>query len=68
MKSLWKMTWMESKLFLREPVGAFFTLVFPLMMLFLFGTLYGHEPTEYFKGRGTVDISVPAYTAMIIAV
>jgi ABC-2 type transport system permease protein len=67
MKSLLKMTWMEAKLFLREPVGAFFTLVFPLMMLFLFGSIYGNIPTEYFNGRGTVDISVPAYTAMIIA-
>lgn len=67
MKSLSKMTWMEAKLFLREPVGAFFTLVFPLMMLFLFGSIYGNEPSEYFNGYGTIDISVPAYTAMIIA-
>ncbi len=43
MKSLLKMTWMEAKLFLREPVGAFFTLVFPLMMLFLFGSIYGND-------------------------
>jgi len=61
------MTFMESKLFLREPVGAFFTLIFPLMMLFLFGSIYGNEPSAYFNGYGTVDISVPAYTAMIIA-
>jgi ABC-2 type transport system permease protein len=67
MKSLFKMTWMETKLFLREPVGAFFTLVFPLMMLFLFGSIYGNTPSVYFNGQGTVDISVPAYTAMIIA-
>ncbi len=67
MKSLLKMTWMEAKLFLREPVGAFFTLVFPLMMLFLFGSIYGNTPTEMFGGYGTVDISIPAYTAMIIA-
>jgi len=67
MKSLLKMIWMEAKLFLREPVGAFFTLVFPLMMLFLFGSIYGNEPTQYFGGYGTIDISVPAYTAMIIA-
>ena len=58
---------MESKLFLREPLGAFFTLIFPLMMLFLFGSIYGNEPSAYFDGYGTVDISVPAYTAMIIA-
>ena len=67
MKSLIKMTWMETKLFLREPVGAFFTLVFPLMMLFLFGSIYGNTPTPLFNGYGTIDISVPAYTAMIIA-
>ena len=67
MKSLLKMTWMEAKLFLREPVGAFFTLVFPLMMLFLFGSMYGNKPVLEFGGRGTIDISVPAYTAMIIA-
>jgi ABC-2 type transport system permease protein len=67
MKSLIKMTWMETKLFLREPVGAFFTLIFPLMMLFLFGSIYGNAPTPMFNGYGTIDISVPAYTAMIIA-
>lgn len=67
MKSLFKMTWMETKLFLREPIGAFFTLVFPLMMLFLFGSIYGNKPTPLFNGLGTIDISVPAYTAMIIA-
>jgi len=67
MKSLLKMTWMETKLFFREPVGAFFTLAFPLMMLFLFGSIYGNTPTEMFGGYGTVDISIPAYTAMIIA-
>jgi ABC-2 type transport system permease protein len=67
MKSLLKMTWMETKLFFREPVGAFFTLAFPLMMLFLFGSIYGNKPTQMFNGYGTIDISVPAYTAMIVA-
>ncbi len=67
MKSFFKFTWMETKLFLREPVGAFFTLIFPIMLLFLFGSIYGNEPSEYFNGYGSVDISIPAYTAMIIA-
>jgi ABC-2 type transport system permease protein len=66
MRALTKYTWIEIKLFLREPIGAFFTLVFPLMMLFLFGTIYGNDPSPYFNGYGTVDVSVPAYTAMII--
>ena len=67
MRAFMKYTWTEIKLFLREPIGAFFTLLFPLMMLFLFGSIYGNEPTPMFNGYGTVDISVPAYTAMIIA-
>jgi len=66
MKALAKYTWTEIKLFLREPMGAFFTLVFPLMMLFLFGSIYGNEPLDMFNGYGTVDVSIPAYTAMII--
>jgi ABC-2 type transport system permease protein len=60
-------TWTEIKLFLREPIGAFFTLLFPLMMLFLFGSIYGNQPQAMFNGYGSVDVSVPAYTAMIIA-
>ena len=66
MQALIKYTWTEIKLFFREPLGAFFTLVFPLMMLFLFGTIYGNDPSPYFNGYGTIDVSVPAYTAMII--
>lgn len=66
MSGFWKLTLSEFKLYLREPIGTFFTLAFPLMMLFLFGSIYGNEPTPYFDGRGTVDASVPAYMAMII--
>jgi ABC-2 type transport system permease protein len=66
MKSLFKMTWMETKLFFREPVGTFFTLAFPLMLLFVFGSIFGNVPVEQLNGQGSVDISVPAYTAMII--
>jgi len=67
MRAFGKLTWTELKLYFREPIGAFFTLVFPLMMLFLFGSMYGNEPSEYFNGYGSVDVSVPGYTAMIIA-
>jgi ABC-2 type transport system permease protein len=67
MRGVWKLTLIEIKLFLREPMAAFFTLVFPLMMLFLFGSIYGNKPTAFFGGVGYVDTAVPAFTAMIIA-
>lgn len=67
MRGFWKLTLVEIKLFLREPMATFFTLAFPLMMLFLFGSIYGNEPSPFFGGYGSVDVSVPAYAAMIIA-
>ena len=68
MKSLLKMTWMEAKLFLREPVGAFFTLIFPLMMLFLFGIIYGNNPPPGSTSQGAIDVLIPAFTGMVIGI
>lgn len=67
MTATWRMTRTEIKLFLREPMAVFFTLVFPLMMLFLFGSIYGNDPDPYLGGRGSVDVMVPGYMAVIIA-
>ena len=65
--ALQKMTWAEFKLTIREPIATFFTLVFPVLILFLFGSIYGNEPAEFLGGRGNVDNSVPGYIAMVIA-
>ncbi len=61
-----KLFWTEMKLYLREPIATFFTLGFPILMLFLFGGIYGNQPADIFGGRGTVDVSVPSWIAMII--
>ncbi len=66
MKSLLKMTWMETKLFLREPVGAFFTLIFPLMMLVIFGTIYGSNPPPTPTGMRAINSLIPSFSAMVI--
>ena len=66
MKSLSKMAWMEAKLFLREPASAFFTLVFPLIYLFLFGAIGGNEPSPMYGGRRTIEAAIPSLTAVII--
>lgn len=67
MKGVWKLTVVEMKLFFREPVAAFFTLVFPLLMLLLFGAIYGNKPTIFSRGIGYVDNAIPSLTALIIA-
>jgi ABC-2 type transport system permease protein len=67
MHGFWKLTWVGLKLLLREPMIAFFTLVFPLMMLFVFGAVWGNKPSPEFGGHGMVDVSVPAWSGLIIA-
>ena len=66
MRAFWKLTWVECKLYFRVPIMAFFTLVLPLMILFLFGGIFGNKPSPLYNGYGFVDVSVPAFTALII--
>jgi ABC-2 type transport system permease protein len=61
-----KLIWVEFKLYMRQPQAAFFTLAFPLLLLFMFGSIYGNKPTPFFGGRGMVDVSTPAYIAIIM--
>jgi ABC-2 type transport system permease protein len=67
MRGLRKLMWTEMKLFLREPIATFFTLGFPLMILLLFGSIWGNKPAKEFGGFGYIDVSVPAFTGVIIA-
>lgn len=66
MRGFQQLTWTELKLFLREPAAVFFTLAFPLMLLFVFGGIFGNEPTDWIGTLGSVDISVPGYMGLIV--
>ena len=57
----------QFKLFYREPAAFFFTLVFPMLLLLVFGSLFGGQVIEDLPGNfKVVDAMVPAYTALII--
>lgn len=66
MKALLKLSWVDLKLYLRNWIASFFTLAFPLLMLFLFGAMYGNTPSAIFGGYGSMDVTVPGYIASII--
>lgn len=68
MKPIIELIKIELKLFIRTFLSMFFVLVFPSMMLLIFGGIYGNEPSILFDGYGLIDVSVPAYFAMIIIV
>ena len=58
----------EFKLLTRNFLSIFFALIFPVMMLLLFGSIYGNEPSAYFGGYGSMDVSVPGYIGIILSV
>jgi ABC-2 type transport system permease protein len=66
MKSLLKLTYVDLKLYMRNIIATFFTLAFPVLMLLLFGSMYGNKPSPFFDGHGSVDITLPGYIATII--
>lgn len=66
MKSLFRLTVIQSKLYMREPMAIFFTLIWAPMLLFLFGFIYGNEPNPFFGGMGFIDAQLPAYIGLII--
>jgi ABC-2 type transport system permease protein len=71
-----KLTWMELKLFVRDPFATVFALVFPLIMLMLLAAVFGGTPTEedvvdgvpIFRGVPGDDYYVAASVALVIAV
>ncbi|WP_354644469.1 ABC transporter permease [Kitasatospora camelliae] len=68
MATLWPIVRFEWRRMMRNFAPVFFALAFPVLMLCMFGGIYGNEPSEKFDGRGTVDMSVPAYLVLVVAV
>lgn len=67
-RSYARLTSVQFKRFLREPIALFFTLVFPLLLLLLFGFIWGNETGSPFAppGYGYIDTEVPALAAIVI--
>lgn len=68
MRLLAKMTWLEQKLFLREPLTVLFSLALPLVVLFVMGGVFGNEAqVDVYRGVGAMNYYVPAYIALVTA-
>lgn len=73
MQGFAKLSWVEIKLFAREPLTVIFTLAFPLIMLFVMAGVFGNEPDTgdngeiAWRGVGPTDYYVPAYVGLVMA-
>jgi ABC-2 type transport system permease protein len=68
MKSFWKLTLAEVKLYFRFPIAAFFTLALLPMILLLLGAIFGNGPSPVYGGKGFLDVAVPGFIALVIAI
>lgn len=73
MRALAKLSWVEIKLFSREPLTVMFTFALPLVFLFVLAGVFGNEPDTAdegeiaWRGVGPIDYYVPAYVGLVIA-
>jgi ABC-2 type transport system permease protein len=68
MRIFWKLTGSELRLLLREPMVAFFGLVFPTVLVIILGSIPSfREPSADMGGLRVIDLYVPITLALILA-
>jgi ABC-2 type transport system permease protein len=69
LRGLWKLTWIEVKVFMREPLGAFGTIGFPVVVFLVIGRVAGRNiPAPRLASSGFLRVGLPVLAALLIAV
>jgi len=67
MRTLLKLSWVELKLFIREPITMAFTLVLPILFLLIMGEVFGNNPApEVYRGMGAMNVYTPSYLGLVM--
>jgi ABC-2 type transport system permease protein len=68
-RGLWKLTWVEIKIFLREPLGAFGSIGIPVLVFLVTGRLVGRGVSaSSLAANHFIGVSLPVLAAVLIAV
>ena len=68
LRGLWHLTWLEIKIFLREPMGAIGTIVFPVILFVALGrALGGRQMPRSLGAISFVKVGLPVMAAVLIA-
>jgi ABC-2 type transport system permease protein len=69
LRGLWNLTWIEIKIFLREPLGAFGTIGFPVAVFLVVGRVAGRNvPPSSFAATGFIRVGLPVLASLLISV
>ena len=68
LRGLWKLAWIEVKIFVREPLGLFGTLVIPVIVFVLLGRILGGRSDDRSaQFARTVAVELPVLAGVLIA-
>jgi ABC-2 type transport system permease protein len=66
-RGLWKLAWIEVKIFVREPLGLFGTLAIPVIVFVLLGRVLGGRPAERsVQFARTLAVELPVLAGVLI--
>ena len=69
LRGLWKLTWIEIKIFLREPLGAIGTIVIPVLVFLIAGRMVGRGATPAtLAASNFVSVGLPVLASVLISV
>jgi len=68
-RGLWALTWLEIKIFVREPLGVIGSVFVPVFLFVIIGRLFGGQMTGAEEGRrGLVGVDLAVFAALLIAI
>jgi ABC-2 type transport system permease protein len=69
LRGLWKLTWLEVKIFMREPMGAFGAIVIPVLVFLIVGRIVGRrlEPSTL-AANSFIHVGLPVLASLLIAI
>jgi ABC-2 type transport system permease protein len=67
MRGLWTLTWLELKIFAREPLGLIGTLLVPPASVVVLGRLFGRIPSAGPRMSSFITVDLPVFAAVFTA-
>ena len=68
LRGLWKLTWLEIKIFLREPLGAFGSILFPVLVFVVVSRFAGGRLAPgSLSTAGFLRVGLPVFVSVLIA-
>jgi len=69
LRGLWKLTWIEIKIFLREPLGAFGTIAIPVIVFLVVGrAIGGRLAPPALAANNFIRVGLPVLASVLIAI